>query len=135
MRERDELPARISMSKQALLNWGERRRFRVTDHERLWARVTRFLRRQVGRRWADVWPEADALLRKGHEHPEIVARVRRDLLDFRPSDWALCRSGGANLRIVDGVLIAEKPRRHRGVTVAPTFSAAELMSHPELIEG
>ncbi len=135
MGKRDEMPARLSPRRQRLYEQGELdRRYRVADQERLEARVGRFLRRRAGRRWADVWPEVDAFLRKGREHPEIVARVRRGLLDVVACDRSFRHAGGANLHVVDGVLVAGEPRRNRGVTVAPTFSAADLMAQPELIE-
>lgn len=134
MGKRDEMPARLSPRRQRLYELGElHRRYHVADQERLEARVGRFLRGQTGRRWADVWPEVDAFLRKGREHPEVVARVRRGLLDVVACDNSFRHAGGANLRVVDGLLVVEKPRPRRGIA-APTYSAAELMAHPELIE-
>lgn len=131
MGKRDELPAKVGLSKQARF-WGERERYnRASDFDRLWKRVGRFLRRQAGRSWSEVWPELDEVLRRGHEQREIVARVRDRLL--QTAERSVICSGGANLRILDGVLIAEMTGLGR-TTHAPTYSAAELMRRPDLIE-
>jgi len=130
MRERDELPPKVGLRKQLHFDRVDLRHG-PDDAARLRKRAIRFLVRQAGRPWHDVWPDLDALLRKGDEHREVVARVRRDLLDAAERGRLWYRR--ANLRIVAGVLIAEMmpPRRPAAV---PTYSAAELTREPRLIE-
>lgn len=135
MSNRDELPAKIGHRKQALREFGNLRRYRHDGQERIRRKVGRFLLRQVGRRWADVRPEVDALLRVSRVDEYVLAEFRSRLhreLEQPHSRSPCLHTNGSVITVCEhtGVLVVEPTQ---GTREQATFSAAELRRQPQRI--
>jgi hypothetical protein len=134
MSKRDELPSKIGHRKLLISMRGELRYRPSTAEEALWRRVCRFLRKQVGRLWSDIWPEVDELLRRSDAGSHAIAELRRRLHRGNPG-YCHAHSNGMHLHIdLDtGTLLATPLGRHARFHPQVTFSAAELRHEPERI--
>jgi hypothetical protein len=138
MSKRDEPPSKIGHRKLLKSKQGELCHWHPTAAESLWRHVCRFLLKQAGSLWADVWPEVDELLRHsdagGHTVAEVRRRLHRSLLEGNPGHRC-ARSNGMRLHIDPntGTLLATPGRGKVRSRPQVTFSVAELRHGPELI--
>jgi hypothetical protein len=104
---------------------------------RVYRRMVRFLRGQVGRHWTEALADLDRATRDWRVAPQLLRQQREHLRSrlFDGGRWSGARACDGYLRIdpQDGLLVFTQDSRKRRRHLPPSFDLTELRQEPELI--